>query len=73
MIQERRISYVLKTGANWAGPIKSFRLLIDRGGNDRLVSYCAGKLNPSPTTSLDVSAANFMPDRDIKLLFVGRF
>jgi len=73
MIQERRISYVLKTGANWAGPIKSFRLLIDRGGNDRLVSYCAGKLNPSSTTSLDVSAANFMPDRDIKLLFVGRF
>ena len=73
MIQERRISYVLKTGANWAAPIKNFRLLIDRGGSNHLVSYCAGKLNPSSKPSLDISAEDFTPDRDIKLLFVGRF
>jgi hypothetical protein len=73
MIQERRISYVLKTGANWSGPIKNFRLLIDRGGSNRLVSYCPGKLNPSSKTSLDVSAADFTPDRDLKILFIGRF
>lgn len=73
MIQERRISYVLKTGANWAGPIKNFRLVIDPGGNDRLVSYCAGNLNAGPTNSLEVSAANFVPDRDLKVLVVGRF
>jgi hypothetical protein len=71
MVQERRISYVLKTGANWAGPIKSFRLTIDKGGNNRLVSYCPGKLAPKPT--LDVTATDFTPDRDLKLLFVGRF
>jgi hypothetical protein len=71
-VQERRISYVLKTGANWAGPIKTFHLSIDKGS--RLVSYCPGKLAASAAKqALDVSATDFTPDRDIKLLFVGKF
>jgi hypothetical protein len=70
-VQERRISYVLKTGANWAGPIKSFHLVIDKGS--RLVSYCPGKLSTSAKQALDVTVADFTPDRDIKLLFVGKF
>jgi hypothetical protein len=73
MVQERRVSYVLKTGANWAGPIKQFKLSIDPGGKDRLVSFCAGKLKPSAKDALDYQAADFVPDRDIKLLVVGRF
>ena len=56
MVQERRVSYVLKTGANWAGPIKQFRLSIDPGGKDRLVSFCAGKLKPSAKEALDEAA-----------------
>ncbi|MGY4598046.1 hypothetical protein ACVWXL_005792 [Bradyrhizobium sp. GM22.5] len=71
-VQERRISYVLKTGANWAGPIKTFHLSID--GGSRLVSYCPGKLAASAAKqALDVTATDFTPDRDIKLLFVGKF
>jgi hypothetical protein len=70
-VQERRISYILKTGANWAGPIKNFHLTIDAGGH--LVSYCPGKLAPLAKQALDVAAPDFTPDRDIKLLFVGRF
>jgi hypothetical protein len=70
-VQERRISYVLKTGANWAGPIKNFHLFIDKGS--ALVSYCEGKLNSSSKQMLDVHAQDFVPDRDLKLLFVGRF
>jgi Domain of unknown function (DUF4424) len=31
LLQERRIAYVLKTGANWSGPIKSFRLVVHKG------------------------------------------
>jgi hypothetical protein len=72
MIQERRISYVLKTGANWAGPIKNFHLSIDKGVPDRLVSYCPGGLK-IPTSLLEVKATDFTPDRDLKVLFVGRF
>jgi hypothetical protein len=72
MIQERRISYVLKTGANWAGPIKNFHLSIDKGVPGRLVSYCPGGLK-IPTSLLEVKATDFTPDRDLKVLFVGRF
>ena len=32
---ERRIAYVLSTGANWAGPIGDFHLTVDKGAPDR--------------------------------------
>ena len=28
---EERIEYILKTGANWSGPINDFRLVVDKG------------------------------------------
>src|SRR5262249_40904415 len=59
-LQERRISYVLKTGANWAGPIRSFKLTIDPGGSDRLVSFCPGQLKASsPGGTLEYTASDF--------------
>jgi hypothetical protein len=73
MIGERRISYVLKTGANWAGPIRSFKLTVDPGGRDRLVSFCPGRLKPAPANPMEFTAENFKPDENLKILIVGRF
>ncbi len=74
-LQERRISYVLKTGANWAGPIRSFKLTIDPGGSDRLVSFCPGRLKASPAAGnmLEYTASDFKPDADLKILVIGTF
>jgi hypothetical protein len=72
-VQERRIGYVLKTGANWSGPIKNFKLAIDPGGRNRLVSFCPGSLKPSPTQAMEFSATDLKPDADLKILIVGRF
>jgi len=72
-IQERRISYVLKTGANWSGPIKNFSLQVDKGDGASLTSFCAGGLKPSVADPLKLGAENFVPDRDLKILYVGRF
>jgi hypothetical protein len=73
-LQERRISYVLKTGANWAGPIRSFKLTIDPGGSDRLVSFCPGRLKASSTGStFEYTASDFKPDADLKILVIGTF
>ena len=36
---ERRIAYVLASGADWAGPIGDFHLTIDKGKPDSLVSF----------------------------------
>ena len=70
-IQERRVSYVLKTGANWAGPIKDFRLSVD-GGKGRLVSFCHPGLIPAPNSS-DLAAKDFTPAQNIKILIIGKF
>jgi hypothetical protein len=71
-VQERRISYVLKTGANWAGPIKAFRLSVD-GGKGHLVSFCHAGLNPAPGGASEFEAKDFVPTQNLKILIVGKF
>jgi hypothetical protein len=73
MFGERRISYVLKTGANWAGPIRAFKLTVDPGAGDRLVSFCSSKLKRSSANGMEYTAEDFKPDEDIKILIIGRF
>jgi len=73
MIAERRINYVLRTGANWAGPIRSFRLTIDPGSSDRLISFCSGRLQPTAPNAPEFAAKDFTPESDLKILIVGRF
>jgi hypothetical protein len=41
---EQRIDYILKTGANWSGPIKDFHLVVDKGDAASLVSFCGAPL-----------------------------
>jgi hypothetical protein len=74
-LQERRIAYLLKTGANWAGPIKDFRMVVDRQKPEQLVSFCAMNLpmKAISPTAMEVSAKDFTPDKDLRILIVGRF
>lgn len=72
-IQERRIDYVLKTGANWSGPIKNFRLVVDKGRVDRLVSFCFDNVKKLSPTAFEASVENFVPTRDLKILLIGRY
>lgn len=72
-LQTRSINYVLKTGANWAGPIKTFRLTIDKGAPDRLVSFCKGPLTAVSNNGLEWEAKDFTPDFDLRILIVGKF
>ena len=72
-IQERRISYILSTGANWAGPIKNFKLTINPGGSDRLVSFCTGGLKATTPNAQEYTATDFKPNGNLKVLLVGKF
>src|SRR5215471_19838025 len=71
-IQERRISYVLKTGANWAGPIKNFHLVVDKGQPDRIVSFCGDGVKKISPTAFELRARDFTPTRDLNIIMVGR-
>jgi len=69
-LQERRISYILKTGANWAGPIKNFRLVVDKGRADRLVSFCGDNVKKISSTAFEMKEKEFTPQRDLKILLI---
>lgn len=71
-LRERRISYILKTGANWAGPIKDFRLVVDKGRPNRLVSFCLDNVKKISPTSFEVRIKDFTPDKDLKILFISK-
>lgn len=69
---ERRIGYVLTTGANWAGPIGDFHLSIEKGAPDSLVSFCADGVKKTGATRFEVRHANFTPTRDLHILILYR-
>ncbi len=71
-VLERRISYVLKTGANWAGPIKNFHLVVDKGQPDRIVSFCGDGIKKISPTAFEMRASDFTPTRDLNIIIVGR-
>lgn len=67
---EYRISYVLKTGANWAGPIGDFHLTVDKGEPGALVSFCETNVVKTGPTTFEARKTNFTPTRDLDILIV---
>ena len=67
---EWRIGYVLTTGANWAGPIGDYRLTVDKGRPDALISFCETGVKKIGPTTFEVRRRNFIPTRDIDIMIV---
>jgi hypothetical protein len=67
---ERRIEYILTTGANWAGPIGSFTLVVDKGSPVNLVSFCANGVKTISPTQFEVRKRNFIPKSDLSILIL---
>lgn len=70
---ETWIGYVLKSGANWAGPIKDFRLVVDKGEPGNLVSFCMDGVKKVSPTQFEVRKRDFEPERDLDILLVTFF
>lgn len=67
---ETWLSYVLATGANWKGPIKRFKLTVDKPGPQVLVSLCMEGLTRVSSTRFEVVKTDFEPTRDIDILIL---
>lgn len=66
------VQYVLKTGANWHGPIGRFELQINKGGAE-LVSTCpipGLRLQRAPY-GFNAVAVDYTPTTDLDILFVS--
>jgi hypothetical protein len=69
---EERIEYILKTGANWSGPIKDFRLVVDKGAADSLVSFCGEDVKKIGETQFEVKKTDFTPDGNLAILILKK-
>lgn len=69
---EQWLSYVLTTGANWAGNIGDFHLTIDKGkGNENaIISFCGDGVKKTGPTTFELWKKDFSPERDIDILMV---
>lgn len=64
------LQYVLRSGANWAGPIRDFRLVVDKGNPRSLISFCGTGVRRLDERRFEVRYRNFTPDRDLDILIV---
>jgi len=70
-LQEKRISYILTTANNWSGPIGKFRLTVDKGDPQALVSFCGTGVTKVSPTRFEMTATDFMPDKDLDILIAA--
>jgi hypothetical protein len=64
------VEYVLTTGANWAGPIGRFRLVLDKTKRQRLLSTCLDGLKRAGATTWTLERRNFTPSEDIRIMLI---
>ncbi len=69
-MRDNWLDYTLVTGANWSGPIGEFRLVVDKGSENNVVSFCAEGVRRISPTQFEVRYSNYTPTRDLNVLIV---
>lgn len=64
------ISYVLRTANSWAGPIGRFRLTLDKGAVENVISLCAEGVRKTGPTTFVVEKTDYTPEQDLQVLVV---
>lgn len=65
------IDYVLTTGKNWKGPIGSFKLTLNKGRADNIISFCMDGVRKTGPTTFVIEKRDFEPENDLKVLIVA--
>ena len=67
-VNVRQLEYVLVTGANWAGgTIGDFRLVVDKGKTENLVSFCGEGVKKIAPTQFEMRSKNFKPTKNLSI------
>jgi hypothetical protein len=70
---ESWISYILTTGGNWAGGgIENFRLIVDKGREENLVSFCGEDIKKIGPTTFEMVKTDFWPQQELEILILER-
>ncbi len=73
VFSEKWVEYILTTGANWAGPIGEFRLVVDKGAPGNLVSFCGEGVNKISPTQFEMRKTDYWPQRNLEVLILERY
>lgn len=68
IILDRELTYILTTGGNWRAPIGEFRLVVDKGSPDNIVSFCGEGVRKISPTQFEVRRTDWRPERDLKVI-----
>jgi hypothetical protein len=68
MMVQWTVDYVLTTGKNWKGPIGAFRLTLDKGKPDNIISFCMDGVRKTGPTTFVVERRNFEPDKELSVM-----
>jgi hypothetical protein len=68
----REVHYILKTGANWRGPIGRFKLTLVKQHPRDIISTCILDTRRVSPTTFEVARENFEPTGDLAVLFIPR-
>lgn len=70
---ESWISYILTTGGNWSGgAIENFRLVVDKGEPQNLVSFCGEDVKKIGPTTFEMVKTDFWPREELNILILDR-
>lgn len=72
---ESWLSYIWSTGGNWSGSIGTFRLTIDKGRPENLVSFCwDGEVTKTSPTTFEMEATDWWPPygRELEILILNK-
>ncbi len=64
------LTYILTTANNWRDSIGHFRLTIDKGSTNALVSLCRDGIRKTGPTTFEWEGRDYRPDHDLTVLFV---
>jgi hypothetical protein len=70
---ENWIEYILVTGGNWKKPIGDFRLVVDKGTPQTLVSFCGEGVRKIGPTTFEMRKRDWRPQKDLSILFLNPF
>jgi hypothetical protein len=70
VLPEQRIAYILTTGANWRAPITDFRLVVDKGAAENIVSLCGDGIRKISPTRFELRRTKWRPTKDLDVLIV---
>lgn len=72
---ESWLSYIWSTGGNWQGSISKFKLTIDKGRPENLVSFCwNGEVKKTSPTTFEMEATDWWPPygRELEVLILNK-